>query len=483
MSYLDIFMQEQKSKLTEINFSVRTLYEEAKKNFHDLQPNENFAETELKIADKIFIDNCDFTGNFECHLNFDNCFFQNISIFYDASFKKVNFKNCFFAQELIISETADFKGEFNLITLNVRRQVLINGGTYKTCHWSMVNNGALIVNQGKFEELNIGYWGGALFKEVNLNLGKVSGNIKVTGLHTKIEWLRIFQSSVDVSIAIEDIALNCISIYRFRNEKSFRLFNIKVFKSKHPTEFFIGESYLGKAEFYSIDMTSFDNLFFKDVHLVDCSFVNIKWKYEIDSFVGRGIGKSKDEEKLPSKIAKLKNELKEEYFEIENLKNDPSVLNFFSKNRETYRQLKYALGKQGDIINEQKFHSKEMVAYNRTLDFKKEPWTKLIIKMSDFFSDFGQSFTRPLIALFIGHWVLLVILILSGYFSELSINLSTPNWAGFKEALEQYFTLINPFRRAEFAFKGYYIVIDLVMRVWSSYMIYNVIRATRRFIK
>ena len=32
-------------------------------------------------------------------------------------------------------------------------------------------------------------------------------------------------------------------------------------------------------------------------------------------------------------------------------------------------------------------------------------------------------------------------------------------------------------------FSGYFMIIDIIMRIWVSYMIYNIIRATRRFIK
>lgn len=88
---------------------------------------------------------------------------------------------------------------------------------------------------------------------------------------------------------------------------------------------------MGKAEFYSIDLTSFEKLYFKDVHIVDCSFVNLKWKFDIDPFVGRGISKTPEEELLPAKIAKLRNEINEDYLEIENLKSDHSVLSFFFK--------------------------------------------------------------------------------------------------------------------------------------------------------
>jgi len=64
----------------------------------------------------------------------------------------------------------------------------------------------------------------------------------------------------------------------------------------------------------------------------------------------------------------------------------------------------------------------------------------------------------------------------------LQVNWNNPTSQGFKMASEQYFIYINPFRKLEISFSGYLVVVDLLMRVWSSYMLYNIIRASRRFI-
>ncbi len=462
-----------------------TYYQQFRQNFYVQYPHGDFTQVILTLEKKIFPSNVHITGDIDCSIEFIHCYFEGEVVFYDVKVKKsIMYRQCFCDKELRIMKTSTFEAEFNITDFSAKSQVYVEGGNFQTCRWSFIDNGTVKINGGSYKQLNLGYWGGGCqLKELSFHFPEVTGLIKVTGDKSFIERLTLFQFSSELALAIEDISVNCISIYRFRNEKAFRIFNIKSKKGEKLTEFAIAESYLGKAEFYSIDFTSFDNVYFTDVHFTECSFVGIQWKYDIDSFKGRGIGKSPKEEKLPAKIAKIKNELKEDYNEISILKNDPDVIEYFSKQREVYRQLKFANEKQGDIINGQIFHSKEMIAYNRTLSFETSPWTKAIIKMSYWFSDFGQSFIKPILWLLVGHWILLQVLIACQHFPGLTINLGDPNLEGFKEAFIQYFKLINPLRRAENTFEGYQIIIDLAMRIWSSYMIYNIIRATRRFIK
>jgi hypothetical protein len=109
--------------------------------------------------------------------------------------------------------------------------------------------------------------------------------------------------------------------------------------------------------------------------------------------------------------------------------------------------LKFALGKQGDVINEQKFHTLEMRAYDKSLPLTADIWTVLIIKFSFWFSDFGQSFIRPLKALLIGHFLLMLLFINAGGIRGVTLSLGDANIQGFQMALEKYVFLINPLRK------------------------------------
>jgi hypothetical protein len=66
------------------------------------------------------------------------------------------------------------------------------------------------------------------------------------------------------------------------------------------------------------------------------------------------------------------------------------VISYYEKKREVLRQLKYGLSKQGDVVNEQKFHSLEMIAHKKTLDDDRDFWTMWIIQFSYVFSDLDK---------------------------------------------------------------------------------------------
>lgn len=479
MSYIDSIPEPNRQDFTVVNTAVVNFL------FEYIQINPRVQITKsIKISNKIFIGNCTFTGNFDYSIEFKNCYFKNDISFSNVKFERnVVFNNCFCDASFYFDSTCQFESNFDLISFSVLRQIVVLGGEFKTCRWSVIDNGKININGGSFLELRIGYWGNALINHLHFDFRKVTGQIFVTGSSTKIDELFLSQSSTDLSLTIEDLSVNYLGIYRFRNDKSFTISNIKALNGINESEFAISESFLGKCEFYSIDFNHFKKLYLRDVHLVDCLFMGITWNFNIQSFHGRRVFRSQEEKILEEKIIKIDNDKGDDNLPFEEIKTEAPVLNYYKKNREVFRQLKFAYSKQGDAINEQKFHSKEMLAYNRSLTLETEPVTKIIIKLSYWFSDFGQSIGRPIFSLALGHLILLLILISCDEFKSLSINFSEFNSAGFTTATYYYFYFINPLHKSDDYFKSVNIVIDILMRIWSSYMIYNIVRASRRFIK
>jgi len=452
--------------------------------FEQDNPHESISDVELKFEKRIISSDTNFSGSYPMELRFIDCYFQGEVNFHKGSFsKKVSFEHCFCDDEFYFFPGVEFKDECNIIHLTVQAQIYVKGGKFGKALWSIINEGTVKIAGGHFEELNIGYWGGVHLRELTLDNRKSSGFIKVSGEGSKIEFLLIFQSSKDLIISIEDISLNVLSIYRYRNDAGFRLTNIKPIVIERPSEITIAESYLGKAEFYSIDFRQFEFFSILNTHLTDTSFVNIGWKFNILALKGTMVGKTADEEALPSKIEALSKDWFADTESGHPMREDSSVLQYFTNQRETYRQLKFALGKQGDIINEQKFHTLEMIAYDKSLPLGKDFWTTLIIKFSYWFSDFGQSFTRPLRALLIGQLILMLLYICSGGVKDVTLSFTDFNRTGLTISIGRYFYLVNPLRKIDDNLPWMIVVIDLLMRIWSSYMVYNIIRATRRFIK
>lgn len=440
----------------------------------------------LLIREKIFTAPIEFPSNDASGLRFVNCFFKEDVLFFNSVWDvNLSFNQCFFDKRLTLNgNKTKFNSELNFVEVAVGIQFLVIQGEYSDCKWTFNENTTVNISGGTFQKLNIGYWGGANMKSVWIDFEKVAGNIKVTGANTKIEELHFSHHSPNSSIAIEDINVNCLSIYRYRNIDGLRIWNLKSMKMDGlPTELSIAESYLGKAEFYSVDLGSFAKVNIFNSHLADCSFVNVRWSATIGSFKGRRIYREDEDIKVESMIKRIENPSPVYDAEAEQFKVDEKVLAYYWNQRETYRQIKYALSKQGDVVNEQKFHSLEMRAHDRSITFEKDPGTKLIIGFSNVFSDFGLSMLRPFIGLVTIHWFLFAILIVIFNYHDLSFSIVHASISGFETAFSEYFRLMNPLRRNENEFMGYSTIIDIAMRVWSSFMIYNFVRATRRFIK
>lgn len=482
MKYIRQIDPKNKHKYRE--FTLEGYLHGAKNDFFAKDPKGDISKAGLNIRDIIFTGDANFTG--EIHWSevvFENCYFENDINFYKLKFTgSLEIIRCFCDGELYIYENVQFLKEFNLIEFRVLRQIYVKGGTFDLCRWGISDNGIVKIAGGDYRELNIGYWGSdSKIRDLTLDLNpKMSGLIRITGSKSKIERFHIFKATAGVSISIEDISVNLLSIFRHRNDANFRITNLKPLNDEglNSSEFSIVESYMGKAELYNIDFGKFGSVNIHNSHILDCSLVSVIWPHKISSFKGSGISLTDAEKALPEKISNFEKEL-----DKEDLINDPEINEYYRINREAYRQLKFIYNKQGDSVNEQRFHAKELLAFNNTITIQNHFWTKTIIYLSHWFSDFGKSTGRPLNALLLGHFFLMVILIYSGGIGELEINLSNPSWAGFELGFEKYLTYINPLRKYNDDFKGFYIIFDIVMRIWSSYMIYNIIRASRRFIK
>lgn len=97
----------------------------------------------------------------------------------------------------------------------------------------------------------------------------------------------------------------------------------------------------------------------------------------------------------------------------------------YSRLREVYRQLKSSLGKQGDTVHEQHFHTMEMRSHLKSISGWKTWGTQFIIWCSYKFSNFGQTFVWPLGWLFLGHFVLFVLALVSNSFTTLLLRYPT----------------------------------------------------------
>lgn len=368
---------------------------------------------------------------------FVNCLFKSGLTFLNCEIEEIEMSNCFVEGDIDFHSAQIATMVLNLVYS--KNKISFYGCDIKKAECDLYD--------GRYLDIRLNSMTDCRFELFNtrfeyLNLIDIKGNVSIRG---EVSQVKIIGVNDNASFIFDRLGTDTFLVDSLRNQNGFKLYSIYNL-SNSDTSFTITNSYLGKAEFYDINLGAFDTVKFTRTHLIDCSFIDVTWNYELNTAYDADI----------------------------------DVLS----SRETFRQLKYALGKQGDTINEQKFHILEMKTYLKSLDLKNwKNWgTYLIIKLSDVTSDFGQSLGKPFGWLLLGHLGLFLIAMLVKL-SSVHISLTNPSLSALNTAVYEYLYLINPLHKTEDLPKDWTIIIDILMRIWSSYMIYNIIRASRRFIK
>jgi hypothetical protein len=345
------------------------------------------------------------------------------------------------------------------------KSIHIKGCTFGKVSISGYNIDQIWISGAKFKELYIGEYlaGDNISKLVLFTKEDETGDIFVS--EQSFDEISLIGTNKGRRINFAKLKCNNISITNFKNEGILKFYGIEPKDPNSDKRYFqIINSNLDKAEFYRVLFSQYQELIIIDSFINDALFIACKWNNNVRALYGPGYIGFEDSVKTGRKTTPK---------EIVAIK-------------EAYRQLKISMSKHSDKIQEHKFYSEELNFHNKTLTWGKpwenQFWDKVILLLSKAFSDYGQSFIKPLFWLLVGHYILFTLALLFNGFSPLHITLCDPTAVGFKEAFEMFFIYINPLRSFENSLSGYLIFLDLLMRIWSSYMIYNLIRASRRFI-
>jgi hypothetical protein len=399
-------------------------------------------------------------------LIFEGCTFRSDNLFFISGLvcnESLTFDSC------VISESIHFNsGTF-------KKEVLLKYVHAKNIHLSYFifskisisgyNIRQIWVSGTKFESLTIGEYliGSYIGKLTVFAKEDETGNITVR--EQCFDEIYLSGTNKGKTFNFEKIKCNTVSITDFKNEGALNFYGIKPKDLNNDTRYFqIINSNLDDAQFHRVLFSQYKELIIIDSFITDTLFIGCKWSSNVRALYGPGYGTFNDSLETARKITT------EEITAI----------------KEAYRQLKISMSKQSDKIQEHKFYSEELNFYNKTLSWEKpwknQFWDKAILFFSKTFSDYGQSFIKPLFWLLTGHGILFLIALLFNGLYPLHISLDKSTATGFREAFEKFFIYINPLRKFETSFSGYLILLDLSMRIWSSYMIYNLIRSSRRFI-
>jgi uncharacterized protein YjbI with pentapeptide repeats len=378
-------------------------------------------------------------------IEFINCEFLEAVLFTNAQFiGDVSFTSCVFKGSLTF-QGAKFKS--SLLLKNVTSEIIyfLSGEFYFTII-KPKEVGVLQIEGGEFQN---SLWitdetmeNNRILKNLIFNFIWISGNIKIDLINIE----KILLSGINkTNISFNKITAKELVFYRFFNSGYLTVDWWK--RNLNNSCLRIENSNLKNVEITNSDLHQLDKFIVSASNLSELVLNNCTLKYDLD------------------------------YKEAAHI----SELDKFRIAKDAYRQLKIAMSRQSDKVNELKFHSLEMHTYSKMLNWNEHFWTKLILVYDKITSDFGQDLKRALAWLFGLHLFLYLILI--GFFDLNGITPSIANaeWKYFWKAFGDYLNLILPTHKFLDNADGRVHIIDFLMRFFSSLLIYNIIRVARRF--
>ncbi|GAB4052675.1 hypothetical protein [Spirosoma litoris] len=400
-------------------------------------------------ATKITFSNCDFVNNkisiVDCaleKLTISNC--KNIAITinndvppvnsyikindFDHNIKSILFSELFNVESIDIKagninsiEFKDFISRKTTINLNVDNlQISNNTINNEKQDYFFIDELAFTIN-AKNENLI------SLLENIHIGIFTVSGTLKSS------------------TINIINTKVNKLFIHDFINEGKFRFNDVEI---TDEGEGEIVRSQLSKAEFNYVDFSKANRFKIFLSNITEIVTNNTIFPVNI-------VGKDEND---------------------------------FKGIREIYRQLKNAAGKQGDRINELYYEKLEMSTLEKILTKSKNWNDRLILWSNKVSNDYGQDWTLSLSVLLMGSLYLFVTIKLTLY----SMQFDTPPTF---EHLAQYinFTL-NPLHKFSDIFYnypkdinstqlGFAQVLDAISRLFSGYMIFQFLKAFRKYVR
>lgn len=285
----------------------------------------------------------------------------------------------------------------------------------------------------------------------------------------------------NAEIKLTTINVKDFEVFSFNNYGNFRVSSFAAMDK--DSEIKILDSNLGKAQFYNTQFDQFKSVRMSDVIISEVLTSNVKWF---------------DSSKLPIFIPQDKAVIDEFMKDTDSERKRVAkevVLKRLRGRRDLFRQLKYAMDKQGDRVQALKFQALEMGAHYKELQHTSSLWNidRLILLFSKS-NDFGQNWWKPiwlagLINLF---FYLLIITSQSSAFmfypsfTWIDIKLTLNFWI---DTFGKYWQLLNPAHILDRMYperttiNGWTQFWDFLSRLILSFFIFQAVTAFRKFVK
>lgn len=395
--------------------------------------------------------------------------------FYHQGSVGITFKNCIFKDKMSLASctpNSDFfiidcvfeKGLYFRDIISEQKVVFLNCTIEDTAIFSNVRLARLDLNlrcanhitfseNSSIDHIQIGGKDRNKYGKIYLQAGIGKKLIEIN--HTEIDDLYLAPSTLECDLAVVNSILKTLTLEKFRNGGTLKFLNCKSSQTE-GSSILINQSNVGKAEFFRFDFSSFNTINISNSVVYESVFVNCIWS----------------KKNMISEVVHFSPEL--------NTKAESTKRALAQNRRDVFKQIKTAFAKQGDYVQEQFFHGLEMNEYYQSLSCRKDFWTRIILRLSYFTSDYGQSLSRPVISIAaVGG--LLFWLMFALHSTEYN-SYDFTKLSNYVNTAASLLNFMNPIHKTD-NLSGASFIVDSVSRIFSSYMIYNIIRSTRRFVK
>jgi hypothetical protein len=260
----------------------------------------------------------------------------------------------------------------------------------------------------------------------------------------------------DASIIFNNFLMEKLTLSDFTNSGGLQFIGMST-SHNNNSSLVIENSNIGKTQFSSTNFSNFNSILIRDSNLVDISTSSIKW------------------------------------FEYEQINQRAETIEDFTQKREIFRQLKYAMEKQGDRIQSLVFKQYEMIAYRQELHSSTGRYDEKFIMLLNRSNSYGQNWWKPVLWA-IGFTALFYYLLTISQSPEISgidftrggvSHLLDVLWKNFSV----FFQILNPVHVIDKINEGakdiskMTYLLDYFYRIILSYLIFQTISAFRKYVK
>jgi len=437
--------------------------------------------TNVKLTDELYFSSVEFKNN----VKLDRCQGGNLRILSSKFHAQFDIRDSNF--HLFITKDLEFLEEFKLIESNISTLLQLNDCTFKKTF--VISN---LVQDGnkscKINSLDLGncdfqgglnYEGGAA-NSIQLNdlqIGcsdRLKGNLNFTNLRIG----KVTIGGINVaSIVFAYSHLIEFQLLGFINKGALTLVSLCPLPNSESI-IYISKSLLGKTFISDCDLGSFTAVTITHSNVTELTTTSVKW--------------------FKDKQLNVKNP-------IDLLFSSPPVAFdgkqaikaiAFNVKKDLYRQLKFAMERQGDQFNRLRFKKEELTAYRKEINqhpFRQKSIGDQLILWINRSNDYGFNWLKP-----IG----LILLITSVVYCLLAIEINPVLLWGVNlknsaltfnyliQNLYNYFNLLNPTHKVTDLFNittsnqpsFWFYLLDFIDRVIISYLIFQTITAFRKYI-